>query len=420
MKLPLQRTRLLAGGALLLCAGILVWWNMRQLDPLHRAPSSANRSLADYYQAGQQLKQTPTTAHTTTATFLAVGDISLSRAVAAAIQKRQDPSYPFARIRELLHSTDFNFGNLETPFSSSDSFTAANTLIFNAPKANVAGLVDANFKVLTLANNHAYDQGLDGVRTTRRVLTEHAILHTGTGETLEEAWAPAVHEANGIKIGFIGASYASINDGGKTTNNHVARIEDTDRLTAQVSRFKSLVDFVVVSMHAGVEYTRKPTQAQIDFAHAAVEAGADMVIGHHAHWVQEKELYCGKYNAASTEAAAASHSSRTLPNPAGDVIRSPLTHSDTFAVSDRSNCKWIYYGLGNFVFDQSWSEQTKKGLALKITLSKTTVPNGTVGAGTADLQPAGPQVGTRLVSIQEIPIYIENNCCPIPFPSPTP
>lgn len=390
------------------CCGILVLLHAFRDDPLHRTAGPHDRSLADYYQTAQQLRQAPATPLTVRATFLAVGDISLSRAVAAAIQKQQDPSYPFARIRDLLNSTDFNFGNLETPFSSSDTFTAAGTLVFNAPKQNVSGLVDARFEVVTLANNHAYDQGLDGVRTTRRVLTDRGILHVGTGENLEEAWAPVVRETHGIKIGFIGASYASINDGGKATNSHVARMEDTDRLTARISQLKSQADFIVVTMHAGVEYTAKPTQAQIDFAHAAIDAGADIVIGHHAHWVQEKELYCP--GQAST---------RQLPSTTGEIIPGPL--EDLSAINSRiGNCKWIYYGLGNFVFDQSWSEQTKKGLALKITLIKTAAPTSSTGGVAQALQPAGPQPGTRLESIQEIPIYIENNCCPVPVPTPTP
>jgi poly-gamma-glutamate synthesis protein (capsule biosynthesis protein) len=189
----------------------------------------------------------------------------------------------------------------------------------------------------------------------------------GTGKDLDEAWTPAVIEKNGIKIGFIGASYASVNDGGKTTNNYVARIEDTERLTAEVLRLKPLVDFIVVTMHAGTEYTPTANTAQVTFAHAAIDAGADIVIGAHPHWVQNKEIY---------------------------------------------KDKTIYYSLGNFIFDQSWSEQTKKGLALKITISKNGQPSSALpNAATAqDLQ--GSKSSATLDSIEEIPIYIEQNCCP--------
>ncbi len=377
---------------------------LRDKNP-ERQSADSSKTLDDYFTQSQSLKKnTLTEQETHTVTLLAVGDISLSRNIAQTIKIKQDPLYPFRGIEPLLQSTDFNFGNLETPFSKSDAFTPNNTLVFNAPKANVAGLKAYNFKVLNLANNHAFDQGLSGVLTTRKILADNNILFTGSGESLDEAWMPAVYETNGIKIGFIGASYSSINDGGKTTNNYVARIEDLDRLTAQVSFLKSQADFIVVTMHAGTEYTATPNEAQIKFAHAAVDAGADIVIGAHPHWVQEKELYCPISGSSpfKGEVRWDEHSQNSDAHP---------LHSD---------CKWIYYSLGNFIFDQSWSEQTKKGLALKITLSKTGTNSPTLsGAATLnDLQPAGgkERPETNLDIIEEIPIYIKGNCCPIIAP----
>jgi poly-gamma-glutamate synthesis protein (capsule biosynthesis protein) len=199
----------------------------------------------------------------------------------------------------------------------------------------------------------------------------------GTGATLDQAWQPAIIEKNGIKIGFVGASYASINDGGKASNIYVARMEDTDRLKKTVGNLKSLVDFIVVTMHGGTEYTATANAGQITFAHAAIDSGADIVIGAHPHWVQNKETYKDKP---------------------------------------------IYYSLGNFIFDQSWSEQTKKGLVLKITLSKlgkTSINRTSAPANAAsisDLQPTGnpstPTSSATIDSIEEIPIHIEENCCP--------
>lgn len=409
--------------ALLATIGILYFFNTPHPRG-SRQQNLSDKTLDQYFQQAQDLgTQHSIQEGPQTVTFLAVGDISLSRGIAYAIQKSGDPLLPFRGVEELLRSTDFNFGNLETPFSKSDAFTATETLVFNAPKTNIAGLKEYNFAVLNLANNHALDQGLDGVTTTTKLLNDNGLLHMGTGKTLDEAWAPAIIEKNGIKIGFIGASYSSINDGGQTLNNYVARIEDTQRLTSQVSLLKSRVDFIVVTMHAGTEYTPKANLAQIDFAHAAIDAGADMVIGAHPHWVQNKELYCpgsgpppfrrsdeasaklGQGGGRGGEDSGHSDSSSTFVNSDRDQ-------------SDRPDCKWIYYSLGNFIFDQYWSEQTKKGLALKITLSKTTAPGTTTpsinnAATTNTLQPAGPAPATTIQSIQEIPIYIKGNCCPI-------
>ena len=165
---------------------------------------------------------------------------------------------------------DFNFGNLESPFSGKNTFNPTGSMVFNAPRDNIKGLVENKFKILNLANNHALDQGVAGLEYTLRYLDENNIKHIGAGKAIGDAWQPAIVDANGIKIGFIGASYASINDNGKTTNDHVARIEDLENLKSAISNLKSSADFIVVSMHAGTEYTRKPNQAQIDFAHAAI------------------------------------------------------------------------------------------------------------------------------------------------------
>jgi poly-gamma-glutamate synthesis protein (capsule biosynthesis protein) len=109
-------------------------------------------------------------------------------------------------------------------------------------------------------------------------------------------------------------------------------------------------------MHAGTEYMRTPNQNQTEFAHAAIDAGADMVIGHHPHWIQTTEKYQGKY---------------------------------------------IFYSLGNFIFDQMWSQDTKEGLALKITLSKIPAPR---------LQ--GTPVPAKLEKLELVPVIIENYSTP--------
>lgn len=108
-------------------------------------------------------------------------------------------------------------------------------------------------------------------------------------------------------------------------SNRIARMQDTKNLEISVKRAREKADYVVVSMHAGEEYTRTPTPLQKDFARAAIDFGADMIIGAHPHWTQGIESYKGKY---------------------------------------------IFYSLGNFVFDQDFSPETKTGLALRIFLEK--------------------------------------------------
>lgn len=254
------------------------------------------------------------------ATFFAVGDIMLSRGVNRAIDREGNELLPFSRLADLLGSTDFNFGNFESPISGNDT-RKGRDLVFNTHKHDVVGLIKYNFKIVNLANNHALDQGVAGLRHTRAFLSNLGIEQIGVGENKNEAWQGKVITANAIRFGFVAASYSSINDGGATTNRYVARIEDHEYLREAIERMKTKSDLIIVAMHAGVEYTRRPHASQIDFAQAAIDAGADIVIGTHPHWIQTIEQYRGKY---------------------------------------------IFYSLGNFIFDQRIPD-TKKGLMLRVT-----------------------------------------------------
>jgi hypothetical protein len=88
-------------------------------------------------------------------TFFAVGDIMLSRSVAREIDSAGDPTLPFSAMATVLSTTDFNFGNLESPFSGSNSYNPSGSMVFNVPPKNITGLTASNFAILNLANNHS-------------------------------------------------------------------------------------------------------------------------------------------------------------------------------------------------------------------------------------------------------------------------
>ena len=340
--------------------------------------------LWNFYQKAEQIgSQQETEPRTTSTTFLAVGDIMLSRNVAGTIKKANDPLLPFSKFQDVFNSVDFSFANLESPISGKDHFNPTGSLIFNAPLAYTQGLSKYNFKALTLANNHALDQGEEGLFYTLNYLDSLGIKTTGAGKTLAEAWRAAVVETSGIKICFLGASYASSNDGGKTANNYVARIDDLENLKSSILNLKPSCDFVIIAMHAGVEYTTRPNQAQMDFARKSIDLGADMVIGAHPHWVQTIERYCPN---STTESDSSS----------------PIHGEEAGGEVKCSNPKYIFYSLGNFIFDQEWSKETKEGLALKIRISKSETQN--------ELQ--GSRTPATLDSIELIPIIIDNYSTP--------
>ena len=250
----------------------------------------------------------------------------LSRNVARHAEKAGKTNWMWEKIWDYLRASDFVFWNLEGATNGTDIYSYEKTLTFNALPKLIKTLPEAGFSIVNLANNHALDQDEEGLKTTREFLQKIGISQVGTGNDSGQAWTPTVVEKNGIKIAFIGASYTSYNDDGTRRNPMIARMQDTEKLKTALEQAKREADMVVVTMHAGMEYTRKPTPLQESFAHTAIENGADIVIGAHPHWVQTVENYQWKY---------------------------------------------IFYSLWNFVFDQEFSEETTSGMTLRITVEKT-------------------------------------------------
>lgn len=352
---------------IILCAvaivGAVIFFIVRQSV----APALKSQQFTDDLLAGRDVAVKPPEE----ITIGLVGDIMLSRNVADKIKKAGDPDLPFLNAASFLSYTDFNFGNLESPFSGSDKYNSSPSLVFNVPLANIKGLHDFNFRIVSLANNHMLDQGVKGLEFTLNYLNESNVKTVGAGNNLDAAWQPQIINIKDQKIAFLAASYASANDGGKTRNNYVARIEDLDKLKSKIQNLKSQADLIIVAMHAGVEYTNKPNQQQIDFAHAAIDAGADVVVGSHPHWVQPIEVY-----------------TPTLTSPLKGEENNSSSPPLVGGAREGGHTGLIFYSLGNFVFDQEWSQKTKEGLAVKLKIL-----NG------------------KLQTAELLPIIIENYCC---------
>ncbi len=262
---------------------------------------------------------------TANTTLFFAGDIMLSRNVHRKISEANDPTLPFQKTAAVSANADIAFANLESPFNTTGTHFVDGSLIFNADPNSVTGLTVAGFDVLSTANNHALDQGLKGLDLTIDWLKQHQIIPVGTFPTTGGEFDPGqnVISKNKIAFGFLSYSYTAQNDGGKTTSPYIAGYNDLTKLKQDILGMRGhYSDVVIVNMHAGTEYTREPTQKQIDFAHAAIDAGADLVTGEHPHWIQTVEQYKGK---------------------------------------------WIFYSLGNFVFDQMWSQETREGLTVLVT-----------------------------------------------------
>lgn len=252
------------------------------------------------------------------------GDIMLGRSVNTHLSRTKDYYWPLKYLQETFSQSDLSMVNLESP------------LIHNCPlldtgmqlcgdASNVNTLVLAGIDIVTLANNHALDYGMGGLEQTINNLLQNNIAPTGIGHVI-------VKQVGDIKLGFVGLN--------ATSNLPLIDTATDEVINTRLSEAKNLADIVIVYLHWGIEYTANPTTAQISLAHRLVDLGADLVVGSHPHWVQSSENYRG----------------------------TP-----------------IYYSLGNAVFDQDWSEETKKGLIIKVYIK-----------------------GSNIQRVEELPIYIKD------------
>lgn len=268
-----------------------------------------------------------------TITFFAVGDIMLDRGVESMIKKEGtgDFRFPFLKIADYLKKADILFGNLESQISDKIGPKAKKTgsvrVHFKANPKAIEGLVYADFDIVSVANNHALDYGREVFKDGLKRLEKAGIEYIGGGFNEEEVFSVKIQEIKGTKIGFLAYTYPKFDKcyvPWKPTENKpgVAVIEKTEikKIQRDITGAKKKVDILIISLHWGKEYSLEPTPFKVSLAKSFVEAGADLVIGHHPHVVQPLEKY---------------------------------------------KDGWIVYSLGNFVFDQT-SKETKIGGLLEV------------------------------------------------------
>ncbi len=237
-------------------------------------------------------------------TLSAVGDMMLGRAVATALAKTTIPE-AFSDARTVLSGSDIVFGNLESVLTSSTASTGKSIYFKGDPVVGVAAMHEMGFTHLSVANNHVDDYGLAGWQDS--VATLLAGSFSPIGDYRNDV-TPVVTDVRGKKFVFL--AYEDL-----------LRAKSKEEVIADVTEADTLGDVLVVSVHWGAEYTHTPSSRQTDLAHAIIDAGADIVFGHHPHVLQPIELYNGGF---------------------------------------------IAYSMGNFIFDQIGTDQNES-LAIHIT-----------------------------------------------------
>jgi poly-gamma-glutamate capsule biosynthesis protein CapA/YwtB (metallophosphatase superfamily) len=230
-------------------------------------------------------------------TLAAVGDLMLANVIAQNMAAR-GVDQPFAAVAPYLQQADITFGNLEGTFTERGIARPKN-FTFRTPQSLAGGLLNAGFDLLSLGNNHMMDFGPEGLHDTIDTLNYLGIPHAGAGNNEAEARAPVILEANGLRIGFlayvnvgqeIGSGYVNETAAADADSPGVAWARPSE-VAADVAALRPQVDVVVISMHIGIEGAFVLREWQLETARAAIDAGAALVLGHHAHVLQRIEHY---------------------------------------------------------------------------------------------------------------------------------
>lgn len=235
--------------------------------------------------------------------------------------------YLFRKVSPWIESADIASCNAEFP-AAERLRQRRRPYIFNAPKAMVKALGDAGFDAANLANNHSYDQGTYALPETRKAFIEAGIAPVGIGLNAEEAEEARIIERNGFRVAFLGASRlipeAALDDPpGRPRANYFRR----EKMLASIRKAARDADIVVVNVHWGGEYARRPRREELDLAREMMEAGADIVAGHHPHVLQPVLDYVTE---DGRRAIAAMSLGNFISNQASDYVygKSRFSHGD--------------------------------------------------------------------------------------------
>lgn len=216
-----------------------------------------------------------------TATVLLFGDMHFDRGVRAAML-RYGNDYVFENVADTLRAADLAIGNLECPVTDRNSPRHAR-VVFRCDPAAAKIMADAGIDAVSIANNHIFDQGEQGLADTITNLTAAGVGAAGAGLTPEQAMRPWKAECNGIRFCLLAFAEPFLI---AAPGAAPATEENVTRAVADAAR---QCDIVIVSFHWGLEFSSFATQDQKALARAAVDAGADLVFGHHPHVLQPHE-----------------------------------------------------------------------------------------------------------------------------------
>ena len=290
--------------------------------PFQPLPTTAEPSATHTPLPTVTASLTPTSEQPPEISLLFTGVIVPARCVQAAIDARQDADYLFANVKDLISGVDLAVGTFNAAMSDYPPHTGCiQTYVLVGGSSNADALSRAGFDVMSVATNHIKNCGImdcgdraffDTLDNLRRV----GILPVGAGATLAEALQPVVLTVQGIRFGFVSLGLVEPLAFAGADTPGIAELNEAN-LRSAVAAARQVADVVIAMPHMGPEDTPVPQEYQREFARIAVDAGADLVVGNHTHVVQGLQQIDGVQ---------------------------------------------VFYGLGNFVFDQEWDLAHQQGV----------------------------------------------------------
>ena len=250
--------------------------------------------------------------------FCLIGDIALNGLFSNETKKN---SFRFKGVSDFLQSFDLVIANLETPVKGKNEINEHKNIIFQSdpdPTRNI--LKNLNIGIVSLANNHIYDCKMSGLKATMSVLDECGINYTGAGWNKSHL-DPVYFTLDKIRFAFL--AYVDKNTNPRTSEFPELFINyfDENKIINSIREAKKNAENIILSLHWGIDYSHFATPYQVEASYRFADAGADIIMGHHPHTIQMFKEYNGKY---------------------------------------------IFYSLGNLIFDQDWSHETTLGAVIKV------------------------------------------------------
>lgn len=233
-----------------------------------------------------------------------VGDFLFEAPFFSVVENGYDRNSYFALVKKYFEDDDLSVGNMEVVIGNDGMKVSGDNYNFCAPHYIGELVASLNMQVLSTANNHTFDRGIEGINSTLDFFDSTDIVTVGTYRSQQDRETPRIIEKNGIKFGFL-AYTLSTNQIIPTQYRNLVGLYRNPETRKVTEEYKSLiakemaalrpqVDVLIVMMHWGTEFTFEPNNEQKEMAKFLNEHGADIVYGSHSHSVQPVEIIDGE------------------------------------------------------------------------------------------------------------------------------